>query len=230
MGFGKNVDAIDAREAATAGSHSKPLTAAVIAKHLAEVRRDQARGPTAAAAPHIPCSLCLLPAGGLDQMFTLHHRMRGLSGGQKVKVVLGAAMWQNLHILVLDGAEGAEGGAGSASQNSTVPRFCRALQLAQPRLARALAGAIRDFGCVVVIISHNREFTVHLCKATWHVAADGRMTPIGKDYKVATVIEKKAGADEFTDAVRTPGGGGKRREALRLTATPPFSLPTTGLH
>ena len=78
MGFGKNVDAIDAREAAAAGAHTKPLTAAVIAKHLAEV--------------------------GLDQEFTLHHRMRGLSGGQKVKVVLGAAMWQNPHILVLDGA------------------------------------------------------------------------------------------------------------------------------
>ena len=60
MGFGKNVDAIDAREAAAAGAHTKPLTAAVIAKHLAEV--------------------------GLDQEFTLHHRMRGLSGGQKVKV------------------------------------------------------------------------------------------------------------------------------------------------
>jgi elongation factor 3 len=28
--------------------------------------------------------------------------MRGLSGGQKVKVVLGAAMWNNPHILVLD--------------------------------------------------------------------------------------------------------------------------------
>ena len=50
-----------------------------------------------------------------------------------------------------------------------------------------------------MIISHNREFTDHICKATWHVA-DGRMTPIGEDYKVATVIEKKAGADEFVDA------------------------------
>lgn len=26
------------------------------------------------------------------------------------------------------------------------------------------------------------------------------MTPIGEDYKVATVVEKKAGADEFVDA------------------------------
>ena len=34
MGFGKMVDAVDAREAAAAGLHSKPLTAAGIAKHL----------------------------------------------------------------------------------------------------------------------------------------------------------------------------------------------------
>jgi hypothetical protein len=29
-------------------------------------------------------------------------QIRGLSGGQKVKLVLGAAMWQQPHILVLD--------------------------------------------------------------------------------------------------------------------------------
>ena len=88
----------------------------------------------------------------------------------------------------------------------------------------ALAGAIRDFGGGVVIISHNREFTDHICKATWHVA-DGRMTPIGEDYKVATVIEKKAGADEFTDAVRrgeSGGGGG--------VACPHFSLVSLFSH
>lgn len=31
-----------------------------------------------------------------------HSLMKGLSGGQKVKVVLGAAMWNNPHILVMD--------------------------------------------------------------------------------------------------------------------------------
>ncbi len=35
------------------------------------------------------------PASSLPQI-------RGLSGGQKVKLVLGAAMWQQPHILVLD--------------------------------------------------------------------------------------------------------------------------------
>lgn len=65
MGFGKLVDAVDSREAAAAGLHSKPLTAANIAKHLEGL--------------------------GLEPEFSLHSRMKGLSGGQKVKVVLGAA-------------------------------------------------------------------------------------------------------------------------------------------
>ena len=42
-------------------------------------------------------SFCLLP---LPSPRTL--QIRGLSGGQKVKLVLGAAMWQQPHILVLD--------------------------------------------------------------------------------------------------------------------------------
>jgi predicted ABC-type transport system involved in lysophospholipase L1 biosynthesis ATPase subunit len=39
---------------------------------------------------------------GLEPEFTSHSHMRGLSGGQKVKVVLGASMWNNPHMLVLD--------------------------------------------------------------------------------------------------------------------------------
>ena len=76
MGFGKLVDGVDAREAAAAGLHSKPLTAQNIAKHL--------------------------ELFGLEPEFTLHSRMKGLSGGQKVKVVLAAASWMNPHVLVLD--------------------------------------------------------------------------------------------------------------------------------
>lgn len=76
IGWGKAVDALDAREAAAAGLHSKPLTAANIVKHL--------------------------EALGLEAEFALHHRIRGLSGGQKIKLVLGAALWQNPHIVVMD--------------------------------------------------------------------------------------------------------------------------------
>lgn len=39
---------------------------------------------------------------GLDSDLASHTRIGILSGGQKVKVVLGAAMWLSPHILILD--------------------------------------------------------------------------------------------------------------------------------
>merc|ERR1711935_800403 len=39
---------------------------------------------------------------GLDKEFGTHTRMSALSGGQKVKVVIAAAMWALPHIVILD--------------------------------------------------------------------------------------------------------------------------------
>lgn len=39
---------------------------------------------------------------GLDPEIANHNEISGLSGGQKVKVVLAGAMWNNPHLLVLD--------------------------------------------------------------------------------------------------------------------------------
>ena len=39
---------------------------------------------------------------GLDQEFGTYGKIGGLSGGQKVKLVLAAAMWNCPHLLVLD--------------------------------------------------------------------------------------------------------------------------------
>jgi hypothetical protein len=39
---------------------------------------------------------------GLEPEFSMHSNIRGLSGGQKVKLVLAAAMWQNPHMLIMD--------------------------------------------------------------------------------------------------------------------------------
>merc|ERR1712078_312380 len=39
---------------------------------------------------------------GLEKEYATHTRMSALSGGQKVKVVLAAAMWNQPHILILD--------------------------------------------------------------------------------------------------------------------------------
>lgn len=39
---------------------------------------------------------------GLEAEFVSHNTMRGLSGGQKVKIVLGAATWRRPHVMCLD--------------------------------------------------------------------------------------------------------------------------------
>lgn len=39
---------------------------------------------------------------GLEPEFVSHNTMRGLSGGQKVKIVLGAATWRRPHVVCLD--------------------------------------------------------------------------------------------------------------------------------
>ncbi len=50
---------------------------------------------------------------GLDPEFSMHSNIRGLSGGQKVKLVLAAAMWSNPHMLIMDEPVRACGGASA---------------------------------------------------------------------------------------------------------------------
>ena len=76
LGAGKLVNEMDTKEAARLGLLTRPLTTAAIEKHVADF--------------------------GLEPEFGTHSLMKGLSGGQKVKVVLAAAMWNNPHILVCD--------------------------------------------------------------------------------------------------------------------------------
>merc|ERR1712127_899687 len=71
--------------------------------------------------------------------------MSALSGGQKVKVVLAAAMWNQPHILILD------------EPTNYLDR----------ESLGALAGAIEIFDGGVVMITHNNEFCSKLCPETW---------------------------------------------------------------
>lgn len=121
MGFGKMVNEIDIKEAAAQGLLARPLTTLNVQKHLEDL--------------------------GLDAEFGTHSRMRGLSGGQKVKVVLAAATWQQPHIIVLDEPTN---------------------YLDRDSLG-ALAQAIKDFGGGIVIISHNGEFIKSVAVETWTV-------------------------------------------------------------
>jgi len=128
LGWSKIMQRIDEREAAQQGQYNRPLTQQAIVKHLEDV--------------------------GLEPEYTVHTQIRALSGGQKVKVVIAAAMWNNPHLLVLDEPTN---------------------YLDRDSLG-ALAGAIREFGGGVLMISHHSEFTDALASEKWFVA-DGRVTP-----------------------------------------------------
>merc|ERR1711939_870284 len=76
MGYEKLVCREDEKQAAAAGLMSKPLNAPTVEKALKDF--------------------------GLDAESASHNPISTLSGGQKVKVVLAAAMWQCPHVLILD--------------------------------------------------------------------------------------------------------------------------------
>ncbi|OJJ47046.1 hypothetical protein ASPZODRAFT_131978 [Penicilliopsis zonata CBS 506.65] len=96
---------------------------------------------------------------GLDAELVSHSRMRGLSGGQRVKVVLAACSWQRPHVIVLDEPTN---------------------YLDRDSLG-ALSKAIKTFEGGVVIITHSREFTENLTEEVWAVM-DGKMTPSGHNW------------------------------------------------
>jgi len=118
-GFEKLIKVIDTKEAAKQGQYQRPLTKNNVEQHLIDV--------------------------GLEAEFGTHNRISALSGGQKVKVVIGASMWNQPHIVILD------------EPTNYLDR----------ESLGALAFAIQEFEGGVVIISHNDDFCSKLCKETW---------------------------------------------------------------
>jgi len=84
---------------------------------------------------------------GLPQEFGTYGKIRGLSGGQKVKLVLAAAFWTVPHLVVLD------------EPTNYLDR----------EALGALSAAFNEWGGAVLMISHNREFYSSVCKEEWHV-------------------------------------------------------------
>ncbi|KAI9042378.1 putative mRNA-nucleus export ATPase (Elf1) [Aspergillus affinis] len=126
LGFFKMVQEFDDHEASREGLGFRVLEPKEISKHFEDI--------------------------GLDPEIANHNQISGLSGGQKVKVVLAGAMWNNPHLLVLD----------------EPTNFLDRDSLG------GLAVAIRDFKGGVVMISHNEEFVGALCPEQLHIA-DGRI-------------------------------------------------------
>ncbi|GBE81096.1 mRNA export factor elf1 [Sparassis crispa] len=135
-GFAKLVHQFDDLESSREGAGSRDTAAHVVRKHLEDI--------------------------GLDGDIAQYNEISGLSGGQKIKLVIAACLWNNPQICVLD------------EPSNFLDR----------EALGGLAVAIRDWAGAVVIISHNEEFVTALCPEIWNVEA-GRMTHKGK----VTVVE-----------------------------------------
>ncbi|KAH8072422.1 ATPase [Aureococcus anophagefferens] len=122
-GFFKLMKAIDDKIAAEAGN-VKPLTTGCIQKHLDDF--------------------------GLMEEFGTYGKMKNLSGGQKVKCVIGASMWFCPHLVILDEPTN---------------------YLDRDSLG-ALSRAIKDFEGGVLMISHNAEFFGDIAPEIWEIPGD----------------------------------------------------------
>ncbi|KAJ3486245.1 hypothetical protein NLI96_g4382 [Meripilus lineatus] len=170
-GFEKKVLEVDTREAQRLGL-LRPLVRREIEKHFADF--------------------------GLEAEFVSHNTMRGLSGGQKVKVVLGAATWRRPHVICLDEPTN---------------------YLDRESLA-ALIKALKDFEGGVLVITHNRDFSESLCKEVWAMR-DGHLEPSGHNWVEGQGsgprIDTKGGPEEETfDAM---GNKVDNKKAKKLTSS-----------
>ncbi|CDR41396.1 CYFA0S07e01574g1_1 [Cyberlindnera fabianii] len=132
---------------------------------------------------------------GLDAELVSHSRIRGLSGGQKVKLVLAACTWQRPHLIVLDEPTN---------------------YLDRDSLG-ALSKALKAFEGGIIIITHSAEFTKDLTEEVWAVV-DGKMTPSGHNWVTGQGsgprIEKKEDEEDKFDAMGNKISAGKKKTKL----------------
>jgi elongation factor 3 len=162
MGFDKLLKQTDEKIAAKeAGLDLKACTTSEIQKHLDDF--------------------------GLEQEYGTYGKIRGLSGGQKVKLVLAAAMWNCPHLLVLD------------EPTNYLDR----------EALGALSAALNEWGGAVLMISHNQEFYNSVCKEEWLVE-DGLVKIEGQSDEremKAVARKKKIEKEDAPDAVLEKAGG-----------------------
>jgi elongation factor 3 len=123
---------------------------------------------------------------GLDAELVSHSRMRGLSGGQRVKTVLAACSWQRPHLIVLDEPTN---------------------YLDRDSLG-ALSKALKNFEGGVIIITHSAEFTKDLTEEVWAVM-DGKMTPSGHNWVQGQGSGPRLKADEGDEEDKFDAMGNK---------------------
>jgi elongation factor 3 len=114
-GFTKLMQQFDDLESSREGAGQRDTSLHIVRKHLEDI--------------------------GLDGDIAQYNEISGLSGGQKIKLVIAACLWNNPQICVLD------------EPSNFLDR----------EALGGLAVAIRDWAGAVVIISHNNEFVSALC-------------------------------------------------------------------
>ena len=124
---------------------------------------------------------------GLAQEYGTYGKIRGLSGGQKVKLVLAAAMWNCPHLLVLD----------------------EPTNFLDREALGALSSALNSWGGAVLMISHNKEFYSSVCTEEWTVA-DGKVTVTGDsdEREMKAVAKKKKFKKEEDGDTKVEKAGG----------------------
>jgi elongation factor 3 len=162
MGLGHLIKQTDEKIAARdAGLDLRPVTTVEIQKHLDDF--------------------------GLPQEFGTYGKIRGLSGGQKVKLVLAAAFWSVPHLVVLD----------------------EPTNFLDREALGALSAALNDWGGAVLMISHNHQFYSSVCKEEWNVD-DGivEVSGVSQERSMKAVARKKKYEKELdNDEVLDSAGG-----------------------
>eukprot|EP00934_Nitzschia_sp_Nitz4_P009110 Nitzschia sp. Nitz4//scaffold62_size106224//86487//90411//NITZ4_004369-RA/size106224-processed-gene-0.39-mRNA-1//1//CDS//3329555895//9100//frame0 len=174
MGFEHLIKQTDEKIAAKeAGLDLRPVTTTEIQKHLNDF--------------------------GLPQEFGTYGKIRGLSGGQKVKLVLAAAFWTVPHLIVMD----------------------EPTNFLDREALGALSAALNEWGGAVLMISHNKEFYSSVCKEEWHVANGSVMIQgVSHEREMKAVARKKKFEKELdTDEVLDKAGGNANASVSYKDAT-----------
>lgn len=152
--YTKNIRIIDAKILAKESMFQRPLTQQNVEAHIADV--------------------------GLEAEYGTHFQIGSLSGGQKVKVVLAAAMWDQPHILILD------------EPTNYLDR----------ESLGALASAIEVYEGGVIMITHNDSFCRQLCPERWVLEAGVLNTEGDIDWmnKLADQTIEFEAVEEMVDA------------------------------
>jgi len=148
---------------------SRPLTAENVEKHLGDT--------------------------GLESEYASHYRIGALSGGQKVKVVLAAAMWDQPHILILDEPTN---------------------YLDRDSLG-ALAEAIEVYEGGIIMITHNDAFCRQLCPERW-VLEKGELNTEGDIEWMEKAAKQEIGFKQVEEMIDATGNEVKIKSKKKLNA------------